>query len=142
AANVYFGITDLSKLTPAQAALLAALPKSPTTYDPYTLAKPDAKGRLVVPADAPIVVRRNYVLQSLSDGGRWTHLTPDQIAAAQAQPVVLIGDRPLAYRAPHFMWQVQGQLAQMLGGVDAVETGGYKVITTLDWTGQQLAEKW
>ena len=30
----------------------------------------------------------------------------------------------------------------ILGGADKVETGGYTVITTLDWRAQQLAEKW
>ena len=51
------------KLTPAQAALLAGLPKSPSTLDPYRYAEADDKGRLVVPPDAPPVVRRNYILQ-------------------------------------------------------------------------------
>ena len=75
AASIYFGVTDLSKLTPAQAMLLASLPQSPTTYDPYLFAKPDAKGRLVVPTSAPIIARRNYLLNALSTS-RWTRLTP------------------------------------------------------------------
>jgi membrane peptidoglycan carboxypeptidase len=50
AAHIYFGITDLSKLTPAQAALLAALPKSPSTLDPYKFAVKGRDGRIVVPA--------------------------------------------------------------------------------------------
>src|SRR6266550_4709250 len=33
AAQVYFGVTDLHKLTLAQAAILAGLPKSPSSYD-------------------------------------------------------------------------------------------------------------
>ena len=33
AAKSYFGVTDLFKLTPAQAAILAGLPKSPSNYD-------------------------------------------------------------------------------------------------------------
>ena len=49
AAHAYFGVDDLAKLTPAQAALLAGLPKSPSTLDPYRFAEKDAKGRLVVP---------------------------------------------------------------------------------------------
>ena len=53
AAKIYFGVTDLSQLTPAQAALLAGLPKAPSVYDPYRFAVADAKGRLVVPADRP-----------------------------------------------------------------------------------------
>ena len=39
------------------------------------------------------------------------------------------------------MWQVRKQLESILGSADAVETGGYRVITTLDWRAQQLAER-
>ena len=59
AAKAYFGIEDLASLTPAQAALLASLPKSPSTLDPYAYAKKNKAGDLVVPADSPPVVRRN-----------------------------------------------------------------------------------
>jgi membrane peptidoglycan carboxypeptidase len=141
AATIYFGVTDLNKLTPAQAALLAALPKSPTTLDPYRYAKPDKDGHLVVPPTAPPVVRRDWILQNLSTS-RWTSLTPTELSEAIAEPVVVAGDQRVHFQAPHFSWQVRRQLEQILGGKDAVETGGYRVITTLDWKGQQLAEKW
>ncbi|HEY0444163.1 MAG TPA: transglycosylase domain-containing protein, partial [Candidatus Limnocylindrales bacterium] len=141
AALVYFGVRDLDKLTPAQAALLASLPKSPTTLDPYRYAKADKQGRLVVPPTAPAVVRRNYILSNLS-ASRWTRLTPAQLTKALDEPVVLAGEQPVQFRAPHFTWQVRRQLETILGGADKVDTGGYRVITTLDWTGQQLAEKW
>ncbi len=141
AARVYFGITDLAQLTPAQAALLAGLPKSPTTLDPYRYAKPDKDGRLVVPPDAAPVARRDWILQNLN-GSRGTSLTPAQLTKALAEPVVLVGDQPIHYLAPHFTWQVRRQLESILGTNGAVETGGYRVITTLDWAGQQLAEKW
>ena len=39
AALIYFGVSDLAELTPAQAALLAGLPKSPSTLDPYRYAE-------------------------------------------------------------------------------------------------------
>jgi membrane peptidoglycan carboxypeptidase len=141
AANIYFGVSDLAKLTPAQAALLAALPKSPTTLDPYRYAERDKDGRLVVPATAPPVVRRDWILQNLSSS-RWTKLTPTETSDAIGEPVVLAGDQPVHFLAPHFSWQVRRQLEQILGGKEAVQTGGYRVITTLDWKGQQLAEKW
>ena len=48
AAANYFGLTDLRKLTLAQAAFLAGIPQQPTTYDPYQ----NAKGA------APVIVRR------------------------------------------------------------------------------------
>jgi membrane peptidoglycan carboxypeptidase len=141
AAKIYFGIDDLSQLTPSQAALLAGLPKSPTSLDPYVYAKKDAQGRLVVPPGSPPMVRRDWVLQSLASG-RWTHLTPAQLQAAITEPVILSPPPVQQARAPQFDLQVKAQLASILGSQDAVETGGYRVITTLDWNAQQLAEKW
>lgn len=90
AAQIYFGVGDLTDLTPAQAALLAGLPKAPSVYDPYRFAVADADGKLVVPDDAQPVVRRNYILRSLAES-RWTHLTPAELTAALAEPVVQIG---------------------------------------------------
>jgi membrane peptidoglycan carboxypeptidase len=141
AARIYFGVSDLKKLTPAQAALLASLPKSPTSLDPYQFAEKDAEGRWVVDKDAPPVVRRNYVLNNLATS-RWTKLSASKLKKALAEPVILAGDKPLRYRAPHFTWQVRRQLEQILGSREAIETGGYTVITTLDWKAQHLAERW
>jgi membrane peptidoglycan carboxypeptidase len=141
AAQIYFGVSDLAKLTPAQAALLAGLPKAPSTYDPYHYAHVDENGDLVVDADSPPVVRRNYILANLS-ASRWTHLTDAELQAALDEPVVLTGDHPAVMRAPQFSWAVRAQLEQLLGSPDAVDTGGYKVITTLDWKAQQLAERY
>jgi membrane peptidoglycan carboxypeptidase len=141
AAEIYFGVKDLSALTPAQAALLAGLPKSPSTLDPYNFAEPDAEGKLVVPPSAPAVVRRDWILNNLSTS-RWTNLTPSELRRALAEPVVLVGDQPLSLRAPHFTWQVRRQLDKILEGKAPVETGGYRVITTLDWITQAHAERW
>jgi membrane peptidoglycan carboxypeptidase len=141
AADVYFGVTDLDELTPAQAALLAGLPKAPSVYDPYRYAVEDSEGRLVVPSDAPPVVRRDYVLRELATS-RWTHLTPREVEEALEEEVVLAGERPTIMRAPHFSWAVRDELIRQLGSLDAVETGGYRVITTLDWEGQKLAERY
>jgi membrane peptidoglycan carboxypeptidase len=140
AADVYFGVTDLTELTPAQAALLAALPQSPSTLDPYRYAKENEDGKLEVPPDAPAVVRRNWILGNLSTS-RWTKLSPAEVKEAIAEPVILRGDRPTVWRAPHFTWQVRRQLEEILGSADAVETGGYRVITSLDWRAQELAER-
>src|SRR5262249_37555456 len=127
--------------TIAQAALLAGLPKSPSNFDPYRYARTDSAGRLVVPATAPPVVRRDYILENLSTS-RWTRLTTRELQQALAEPVVLRGDIPLSFTAPHFVWQVRRQLQQILGPDANVETGGYTVITTLDTHAQKLAEKW
>jgi membrane peptidoglycan carboxypeptidase len=142
AAEIYFGVHDLAKLTPAQAALLAALPKAPTTLDPYRYAKPDAKGRLVVPAGSPPIERRDWVLDGMAATGRWMKLDGAALRAARQEPVVLIGDRPMRNPGGHFTWQVRRQLQQILGPDVDLEHGGYRVITTLDWRAQRLAERW
>ena len=141
AANIYFGVTDLAELTPAQAALLAGLPKAPSVYDPYRYAVKDSEGRLVVPKDSPPMVRRDYILRELATS-RWTQLTPQQVEAALDEDVILVGDQPTIMRAPHFSWAVRAELVRRLGSLEAVETGGYRVITTLDWDAQQLAERY
>ena len=50
------------------------------------------------------------------------------------------------WRAPHFVWQVREELgADPLRRADEcekIDTGGYKVITTLDYKMQRIAEKW
>ena len=140
AAEIYFGV-DIADLTPAQAALLAGLAKAPSVYDPYRYAVEDSEGRLVVPMDSPPITRRDYVLRGLAES-RWTRLTPAQLEAALEEPVILAGDKPRTIRAPHFSWAVRSQLEQLLGGRDAVETGGFRVITTLDWDAQKLAERY
>src|SRR5215204_1993783 len=104
AADVYFGVTDVSDLTVAQAALLAGLPKAPSTLDPYRHAVKDEEGRLVVPRDAAPVVRRDWILAGLATAGRWTELTPTQVQAAIDEPVVLAGERPVRTPGGQFTW--------------------------------------
>ena len=61
------------------------------------------------------------------------------VLAPQAAPL---------WRAPHFVWQVRRELGTILCGPDSgqdcekIDTGGYRVVTTLDWKMQQSAEKW
>ena len=141
AAEAYFGVEDLANLTPAQAALLAALPKSPSTLDPYAYAEENKDGDLVVPADSPPVVRRDWVLTNLPTS-RWTKLTPAELRAALEEPVVLAGDQPARFRAGHFTWQVERQLQQIVGDDIDLTTAGYRVTTTLDWRAQRLAQRW
>lgn len=142
AADVYFGVTDLSDLTVAQAALLAGLPKAPSSLDPYRHAVKDGEGRLVVPPGAESVLRRDWILQGLVGAGRWVKLDPEALREAMAEPVVLAGDRPIRIPGGQFTWQVRRQLLSILGADADLSRGGYRVITTLDWRAQRLAERW
>jgi membrane peptidoglycan carboxypeptidase len=159
AAYDYFGVSDLRKLTIAQAAILAAIPQSPTAYDLRKNAEeetsPDGKRTmLVVPKDSPIVMRRNLVLDRmlinrvLTRPGTDGAITDAQIQAARDEPVIVAPDSNSDWRAPHFVWQVRHQLGTILCGADNadncedIDTGGFQVTTTLDWKMQQMAERW
>jgi membrane peptidoglycan carboxypeptidase len=162
AAQSYFGKT-LDKLTLAQMALLAGIPQSPGTYDLIRNAVeecsvavadgadcPAAKVQLVVPADSEIVQRRNYILElmktrSVLSGSMHTAAEYD---AAKEEPVILAPQVTPAWKAAQFVYQVQNQLGTILCGpegassCEAVQTGGYQVTTSLDWSMQQTVEKW
>ena len=133
-------MTDLTKLSPAQAALLAGLPKSPSTLDPYRFAQVDGKGRLVVPPDSPPVVRRNYILSSLNASARWTTCRRRSCRRRSTSRSSSSATGP-ALKAPQFTWQVRSQLDAIIGDGPPVDTGGYPVITTLDWNAQYQAER-
>lgn len=168
----YFGIdvTDpkqAAKLTLAQAAIIAALPQAPDYYDLAKNAQqvctsdptldptdPACKGtQLVVPADSPIVQRRNTVLDLMAAGrtplltAAGKQPTADDFAAAKAEPVVLVSQADKPWLASQFVWQVRKELStQLCGtGVDTcpqLERGGLTIVTTLDYRLQQIAEKW
>jgi membrane peptidoglycan carboxypeptidase len=153
AAKGYFGVDDLSKLTLAQAAILAAMLQAPSYYDLVANSVPLDDGTIVVPSDAPIVVRRNLLLEEMRKTNRSDLLrgTYDDAAilAAESDPVVLNPPPQAQMIAPQFDLMVREQLAELLCGAgtaaddcEAVDTGGYKVITTIDAKMQASAEKW
>src|SRR5438552_6858985 len=128
AAQTYFGKSDLSKLTLAEAALLAGLPQAPSVLDPTQAENLDrAKDR------------RAYVLGQMVDIGAVTQAQAD---AADKEGITVAGPQSTTIEAPHFVFQVRNQLAAILGGNEAAVTrGGYKVTTTLDMTKQEIAER-
>jgi membrane peptidoglycan carboxypeptidase len=164
AALGYFG-KDLSQLSLAQYAILAAIPQSPTKYDLARNAVrecnvpieegaecPADQVTLVVPADSEVVIRRNRVLEFMKDPTRsvlsGSKHTAAEYDAAMKEPVILTPIATPEWKAPHFVWQVRHQLGALLCGeenadtCEAVDTGGYQVTTSLDWTMQQTVEKW
>ncbi len=167
AAQTYFGITDdewkNKAVTPAQAATLAGLVKSPSNYDlvrnaASTCATPDpndsekclGKTTLEVPPDAPIYLRRNLILDLLA-GGRTilsgSQFSPAQLTAAKNDPLVVAPQTTPDWKAPHFVWAVLQELADRLCGPGTptctqLEAGGLTVTTTLDFKIQQIAERW
>lgn len=127
ATQTYFGKT-LDQLTLAEAALLAGLPQSPSILDP-------SKEENLERAQA----RRLYVLEQMESIGA---ITARQLAATDAAPIETVGQQVTTITAPHFVFQVRDQLTGILGGDEsAVTRGGFKVITTLDLTMQEAAER-
>ena len=160
AAQGYFG-KDLKDLTLAEAAILAAIPQAPTTYDLVANADlqcvdptqdPTActETQLVVPADSLIVQRRNQVLNLMEQGRTPLTGTTNSAAdfeAARQEPVVLVPQIAPTGLAPQFVIQVRKELARRLCGADTatcsvIEKGGLTITTTLDLRLQQIAEKW
>jgi membrane peptidoglycan carboxypeptidase len=160
AARTYFN-KELSDLTLAEAAILAAIPQSPTKFDLIKnseqlceIEPPEGtecpQYQLVVPADAEIVVRRNYILdrmktQSPLSGARHT---VNEYEDAKSAPVILAPQPPVQWKAPHFVWQVRKELAGILcpevsvDDCEKIDTGGYVVKSTLNWEMQATTQKW
>jgi membrane peptidoglycan carboxypeptidase len=161
AARSYFGVNDLAELTPAQAAILAALPKSPSNYDLVRNAVEEciepgenegecAESQLVVPADSTVVQRRNQILTLMAEDDRTPmsdgQYSDDELLAAVDEPVVLVPQTVERWKAPHFVWRVRDELATKLCSEDTtcpqLDRGGLRITTTLDYDVQQTAEKW
>jgi penicillin-binding protein 2D len=123
AARHYFG-TFAADLTLAQAALLAALPKSPVQYDPRA-----HRDRALA--------RRNVVLQRMVQEH---YLTPDAALAAMREPLALATDDGYSTRAPYAVEWVRRWLVERYGLV-AVNTGGMSVQTTIDPLVQDAANR-
>ncbi|MEO8337508.1 MAG: PBP1A family penicillin-binding protein [bacterium] len=119
AARHYFG-KSATRLTLAEAATLAALPKSPVGYDPSRF--PDkAKGR------------RNLILGMMAEQGLVTAADADR---ARAEPVVTAPNAGAAAPSQYFV-----DAARQVGeraGVN-VAAGGYRVYTTIDPALQRAA---
>src|SRR4051794_21921498 len=159
AAKSYFG-KQLKDLTLAQDAILAAIPQSPTKFDLMRNAdevclenvadgEECTKFKLVVPQGSEVVQRRNHVLDLMKTRSplAGNKHTAAEYEAAKQEPVELVPQVSAQWKAPHFVWQVRQELGAMKcpdtpNDCPEVDTGGYKVITTLDWKMQQTAEKW
>lgn len=112
-------------ITLAEAAILAALPQSPTYYSPW--------GTHV----ADLIKRQRAILKKMYDTDK---IDKKQMDVALMEKIFFAPKNTQSIKAPHFVFMVQDYLASRYGE-DLTKTGGLKVITTLDWNLQQLAEK-
>ncbi|KJR40502.1 penicillin-binding protein, 1A family [Candidatus Magnetoovum chiemensis] len=121
ASNTYFG-KKTEELTIAEAALLAALPKAPSTYSP-----------IVNPQES--LKRRNLALKEMKEA---TFITEQQYLEALnvKLPTKTVSRK---YNVPYFIDYVRSELEKEYG--DKLYTAGLKLYTTLDYKMQKIAEE-
>ena len=120
-------------LTIAESALLAALPQAPTFYSPYG----DNTDLLVD--------RQQVIINLMQDQG---YISSEEAQKAKGvdilKEITPISERSLysSIVAPHFVLEVQRQLEEDYKFSSSfVQNGGLKIITTLDYDLQKIAEK-
>ena len=124
AARAYFN-KRASRLTLAEAALLAGLPQAPSQYNPFR-------------APTVAVTRRNEVLQKMADRG---FISEVEAAEARAEPLELHPNEFFrAKRESFFFDYVTDELVKRYGQ-KLVRSGGLRIRTTIDLKLQQKARK-
>ncbi len=112
-----------TNLTLAEAAMLAGLPQSPTTYSPYGSNPESAKNR-----------QREVLRRMVED----KYITQQQADQAEQEVLHFALDKT-NIQAPHFVFYVRDLLYQKYGE-EKVEKGGLRVYTTLDLDLQNVAQ--
>ncbi len=108
----------------AEAAYLASIPQAPTYYSPFGTHR-DALDQ-----------RQKLVLQRMKELGL---VNDADYNSAIKEKVQFLSKNNAGIKAPHFVMMVRDYLAQKYGDT-AVNEGGLKVITTLDYDMQKTAE--
>lgn len=123
ASRTYFG-KSVSDLSVAESALLAGITKAPSYYYPW--------GRHT----KELFERQRLVLQKM----RQLNKIDEQTYRKALEEKISFQPQGNSIKAPHFSFLVQDMLIEKYGE-DLVRQGGLRIITTLDWTLQELAEK-
>ena len=125
AANIYFN-KSAKDLTLAEAATLASMPQVPKYYSPFSSSYDEDR----------LLARRNWVLDGMEEGD---HASKEEVEAAQDVPLEF-AERKGNIKAPHFVFWVKDQLEEEYGA-RIVDQGGLRIVTTLDMSKQEKAEK-
>lgn len=123
AAQTYFG-KSARNITLAEAAILAAMPQAPSYYSPF--------GGHV----DELYARQQYALKQMVELG---YITTEQADEAMAEKITFKAKFE-GITAPHFIFFIKGLLSQKYGE-QMIETGGLKIISTLDWDLQTKTEQ-
>jgi 1A family penicillin-binding protein len=120
AAQSYFK-KSVSELNLEEIAVLAGFPKAPSRY---------------LTDKTALENRRDFVLERMFEEG---YITREEADEAQSKETEIAHDFG-SIKAPHFVLYVKEKLVEEFGE-QFVDTGGLKVLTTLDWEKQEIAEK-
>lgn len=123
AAQTFFN-KSASALTLNESAVLAALPKAPSYYSPYGQNKEE------------LIKRKGAILEKMQRVG---FISAEELEKAKNDPLAFAKQKE-NIKAPHFVMYVKDYLEKKYG-VDVVENGGLRVITTLDYDLQKTAEE-
>jgi len=123
AAQIYYG-KSVAELTLGETAMIAGLPKAPSSFNP--IANPERA-----------LLRRNYVLRRML---KLQYIDDAQFNTAMAEPVHASLHFPaIELDAPYTAEMVRADMFQRYG--EEAYTAGYKVYTTLDSRLQTAADK-
>lgn len=127
ASKQYFGV-DAKDLNLGQCAMLASLPQAPTYYSPYGQNK------------AALLAKKDRVLDLMVDQGYL-----ERSKADEAKKIVVLDQlkpyNPYAnIQAPHFVQYIREKLEEKYG-IKRVNEGGFKVISSIDLSKQNLAQE-
>lgn len=143
AAQDYFH-TDAKNLTLAQASLMASMPKAPGAYSPYAspVYNPSAVSNYF--DGNGLIARQHYILDKMADQ---KYISQDEANAAKKVDVLAqVQQMPSSHYAgmrPGYAYAVLSAKQQLTKDFPAavIKTGGWKVVTTIDTTLQDLANK-
>lgn len=123
ASQKYFG-KSVREASLAEAAVLAALPQSPSRYSPYG------------PNKDILLGRKDYILNLMVEQG---YISESERDEAKKQEIVFKG-RDNNMTAPHFVMYIKDILSEKYGE-KMIEQEGLKIYTTLDLYKQKIAEE-
>ncbi|TKI05012.1 peptidoglycan glycosyltransferase/peptidoglycan DD-transpeptidase MrcA [Martelella alba] len=122
AAQVYFG-KDVNQLTLGEMAVIAGLPKAPSTFNPLY-------------SHTRALARRNFVLSRMLDEN---YITREQYDQARNSPLIANYHAPqMGFTAPYVAEMVRQDMLKRYG--DSAYTDGYKVYTTITEKLQMAAQ--
>lgn len=126
AASQSFFQKSAKDLDPLEGAILAAIPKAPSRLSPHGSHTDELTARV------------RHIIKGMEEEGYLDRETALRLIAED--PLSRIKPKREAILAPHFVFYVRELLAEKFGE-DFVEHGGLKVITSLDFDLQKIAEE-